>query len=82
MAHVRTIEPSAATGELHAIYQQAIARAGKVYAILRVMSLNPEVLRASMGLYLATTVSPRNSLPRWVREAIAVVVSVTNGCVY
>jgi alkylhydroperoxidase family enzyme len=82
MAHIRTITPKDAEAELRRLYDEAKARAGKVYQIVRLMSLNPETLRASMGLYLATTVSPRSALPRWVREAIAVVVSVANHCVY
>lgn len=82
MAHVRTIPPDAAEGPLRRIYDAAVARAGKVFQILQVQSLNPESLQASMQLYLATTTSPRSSLPRWVREAIAVVVSRTNECVY
>lgn len=82
MAHIRTIPPGDATGKLASIYAAAVARAGKVFQILQVQSLNPETLQASMGLYMATTTSPRNSLPRWVREAIAVIVSRANRCRY
>ena len=82
MAYIATIPPAAATGPLAQIYAAATARAGKVYQILQVQSRNAESLQASLQHYLATTTSPRNSLPRWVREAIAVVVSIANHCVY
>jgi hypothetical protein len=69
MAHVETVAVDAATGELGAIYGAAIARAGKVFQILQVQSLNPRSLRASLQLYQATTVAGSEGLPRWMREA-------------
>ena len=53
-----------------------------MFQILQVQSQNPTSLRASMQLYQATTMAADNSLPRWVREAIAVVVSRANACHY
>ena len=82
MAYVRTVDVEAAEGALRQIYDAAVARAGKVFEILKVQSLNPQSLQAMLGLYTATTTAPRSSLPRWVREAIATVVSRTNHCVY
>ena len=46
------------------------------------MSPQPEVLQASMGLYMATTTHPRSPLPRWFRELVAVQVSRLNDCFY
>lgn len=51
MAHVRQIPPDQATGVLKRIFDEAIARAGKVWGILRVQSLNPGALEASTALY-------------------------------
>lgn len=82
MAHVRKVPVGEATGKLAEIYQAALQRAGKVFQILQIQSLNAESLQACMQAYMATTTSAKNSLPRWVREAIAVVVSVENHCVY
>lgn len=82
MAHIRTIAPADADGKLKAIYDAALARAGRVYQILRVQSLNPQSLQASMALYMATTTSAHNALPRWVREGIATLVSAVNRCRY
>ena len=82
MAWIRTIADEEARGALARYYREAIARAGKVYGIVRVMSLEPSILNASIGLYAATTVSPRSPLPRWFRELIAVHVSRLNHCHY
>src|SRR5262245_66516639 len=51
MAYIRQIPPDQATGALKRIFDEAIARAGKVWGILRVQSLNPGALEASTALY-------------------------------
>lgn len=82
MAHIRTISDEDATGRLAKIFTSAHDRAGRVFGIVRLMSLDPAILDASMKLYAATTTNPRSSLPRWFRELIAVRVSATNHCSY
>lgn len=82
MAYVRKVPVADATGRLAEIYQAALQRTGKVFQILQVQSLNAESLQACMQAYMATTTSAKNTLPRWVREALAVVVSTQNHCVY
>ena len=81
MAWIQMIEPEEATGELKAEYDQAVRRAGKVFNILKVQSLNAPVLRASTGLYLAT-MHGRSGLTRAERELLATVVSQINRCFY
>jgi len=81
MAWVKMIEPEEATGELKAEYDKAIRRGGKVFNILKVQSLNPATLRASLALYLATMYSP-SGLSRMEREMLATVVSQVNRCFY
>ena len=81
MPWIKTIEPEDATGELKIEYDQAIKRAGKVFNILKVQSLNPASLRASMQLYLAT-MHGRSGLSRAEREMLATVVSWANHCFY
>ena len=56
-------------------------RAGRVWNIVRAMTPNPAVLRASMNLYRAIMYGP-SPLTRVQRELLAVVVSGRNGCVY
>jgi uncharacterized peroxidase-related enzyme len=77
--NLRLIEEGEATGALKAEYDAAIARAGKVFNIVKAMSLNPETLRASMELYRAVMFG-RSELSRAERELLAVVVSRANDC--
>jgi uncharacterized peroxidase-related enzyme len=81
MAWIKMIEPGQATGELKAEYDKAVLRAGKVFNILKVQSLNPQSLRASTEMYLATMHGP-SGLSRGDREMLATVVSWTNHCFY
>jgi alkylhydroperoxidase family enzyme len=81
MAHIHLVPPDEARGLLKRIYDAAIARAGKVYNILRTMSPNPPVLEAAMGLYKLVMMGP-SGLSRRERELVATVVSRTNGCFY
>ncbi len=82
MAWIRTIPDDEADGRLRRSYDAALRRAGRIYGIVRLMSLSAATLDASMGLYLATTVDPKVPLPRWFRELIAVTVSRLNDCFY
>lgn len=81
MTWIQTVAPRDATGDLRRLYDAAVARAGKVFGIVRAMSPNPTILRASMGLYQAAALGP-SPLSRATREMIAVVVSRTNDCHY
>jgi alkylhydroperoxidase family enzyme len=81
MAHLRLIDPEDAEGLLAEEYEAAVERAGKVFNIVRSMSLNPEVLRASMRMYRAIMFGP-SPLSRQERELLATVVSAENECFY
>ena len=81
MAFIRTIDPGQATGALKRIYDDAVSRAGKVWNVIRLMSIKPPTLRASLGLYSAIMHGP-SKLSRVQREMIATVVSRTNNCFY
>lgn len=81
MAWIRTVAPEAATGLLKRLYEAAVARAGKVFHVIRVQSLRPKVLRASTRLYMEIMYG-ESGLTRAERELIATVVSRTNGCHY
>ncbi len=81
MPNLRLIEEGEATGALKAEYDAAIARVGKVFNIVKAMSLNPETLRASMELYRAVMFGC-SELSRTERELLAVVVSRANDCHY
>lgn len=78
---IRTVAPEQATGRLAKLYEAAIARAGRVFGIVRLMSLDPAVMESSMGLYGAVMFG-QGPLTRAQRELIAVVVSSENECHY
>ena len=82
MAWIHTVPEGEAEGRLQPIYRDAVQRAGRVFGILRLMSIQPEILHASMGFYATTTIHPRSPLPRWFRELVAVRVSRLNDCFY
>jgi alkylhydroperoxidase family enzyme len=79
--YLRLIGEDEATGDLKREYDAAVARAGKIFNIVKSMSLNPRVLGASMGLYKAIMFGS-SELSRIERELLAVVVSCANDCHY
>jgi len=81
MTWIRTVAAGDATGRLRKTYDAAIARAGRVFGIVRAMSLAPSILDSSMGLYQRVMYAPKG-LTRCQREMLAVVVSRVNECHY
>jgi uncharacterized peroxidase-related enzyme len=81
MAWIKVVEPEEATGALKQEYDAARERAGRVFNILKVQSLNPDALQASMQMYRATMFGS-SGLSRAEREMLATVVSWANHCFY
>ena len=81
MPHIRLIEVDEATGPLREECDAAIDRAGKVFNIVKAMSLRPGVLKRSMELYKEIMFGP-SELSRAERELLATVVSRHNDCHY
>ena len=81
MAYLRLVDEDDASGLLKEEYDAAVARAGKVFNIVKAMSLRPGILRRSMQLYREVMFG-RSGLNRIERELLAVVVSRTNDCHY
>jgi uncharacterized peroxidase-related enzyme len=79
--YLRLVNEDEARGLLREEYDAAIARAGKVFNIVKAMSLRPSVLRRSMQLYRAMMFGS-SGLSRVERELLAVVVSRANDCHY
>lgn len=78
---MRLTDVDEATGLLREEYDAAIARAGKVYNIVKAMSPRPAVLRRSMELYRELMFGS-SGLSRQERELLATVVSRENDCHY
>jgi len=81
MSWLRTVAPGDARGLLAKLYDEAVQRAGRVYQIVRAMSLSPPTLQASMALYRQVMFG-QSDLSRAQRELLAVVVSRANDCHY
>lgn len=81
MAWVEVVSEGEADGMLAKLYDAAIRRAGRVFNLLKVQSLNPRSLRAGLMLYQETTLA-ESPISRAMREMIATVVSKANECHY
>ena len=81
MSWIEEIEVSEADGRLAEVYARLLKQRGKVANILKVHSLNPGALENHLDLYM-TLMFGKSGLTRLEREAIAVVVSASNECVY
>jgi alkylhydroperoxidase family enzyme len=81
VAHIRLIDESEAEGALKEEYDAAVERAGKIFNILKAMSLRPGVLRASMELYREIMFG-ESGLSRRERELLATVTSAEQSCHY
>ena len=81
MAFIKTVDPQDAEGIVKQEYDKGIRRSGRVFNILKIMSLSPAALRESMRLYLAIMYG-ESELSRAQREMLATVVSQVNHCYY
>jgi uncharacterized peroxidase-related enzyme len=81
MTWIQFIKEDEATGELVQIYNQIKNKRGKVSNIMKIQSLNPNIMKNHMDLYV-NLMFGKSGLSREEREFIAVVVSVINNCEY
>ncbi len=81
MPWIRQIPVNEATGALKKEFDKASRRAGRVWHIVHIMSLNPRVMKASMEHYRAIMFGP-SPLSRSRRELLATVVSAVRDCFY
>jgi len=79
--YIRLIDEAEADGLLAEEYAAAIERAGKVFNIVKAMSLRPGVLRASIALYREIMFG-ESGLSRRERELLATVSSTAQDCHY
>lgn len=81
MPWINQIPVEKATGLLKTEFNKALERAGRVWHIVHIMSLNPRILRDSIRFYI-TAMMGASPLSRVQREMLAVVVSFENQCFY
>jgi len=82
MAFINITTPEDASGRLEKIYRQVQAPDGQVDNVLQAHSLRPHTLTGHMAIYKAAMHHAGNVLPEWYLEAVGVLVSQLNGCVY
>jgi uncharacterized peroxidase-related enzyme len=81
MARIHIIEPQEASGQLKEIYDNLLARRGKLAEVHKIQSLNPATIVHHMDLYMSIMYA-HSPLSRAQREMMAVVVSAANNCQY
>lgn len=81
MPWIQQISITEATGLLKEQFDNALKRAGRVWHIVQIQSLNARALRDSIAFY-ATVVMGESPLTRVQREMLAVAVSFENHCHY
>jgi alkylhydroperoxidase family enzyme len=81
MAWIEENKREEATGLLRTELDKAVERAGRVWNVVQVMSVNPLVLKTSIQLYGAIMLG-RSDLSRFQRELLATVVSAELNCRY
>ena len=81
MPWIDYINEDEATGELIDIYDEIKKKRGKLSNVMKIHSLNPDVIKKHMELYISIMFG-KSDLSRKDRELIAVVVSLINNCNY
>lgn len=81
MAYIDIIDETKAEGKLKELYDDIIAKRGKLSNIMRIHSLMPGTMEKHMELYLSIMFDD-STLSREHKELLAVVVSVANKCPY
>ncbi len=81
MPWIEQVPIERATGLLKKQFDAALRRAGRVWHIVHVMSINPPVMEASMRLY-GSIMKGRSPLTRVQRELLATVASAEQDCFY
>ena len=82
MAWIHTVNEAEATGIVKEEYDAALARAGRVYNIVKLLSARPKSMRPFIELYIAIMFDEDSPLSRMQREMIATIVSKVNECHY
>ena len=81
MPWIEQVPISEAKGFLKKQFDAALARAGRVWNVVHIMSVTPRALDASIGFYGAIMMG-RSPLTRAQRELLATVVSAEVDCHY
>ena len=81
MSWIHRVPPNEATGLLKSQFDAAMKRAGRIWNVVHVQSLNPLVLDSGMRFY-SSVMKGASPLTRTQREMLATVVSAELDCHY
>lgn len=81
MAWIKQVSYADSRGALRQAFDEALERAGRIWNIVRIMSIRPHTLQASMRMYAQIMMAP-SELSRVQREMLATVVSSELRCEY
>jgi len=82
MTWIATIAFEDATGKVRQIYERIKGPDNNVDNIMMAHSLRPHTMEGHMAIYKNVIHHPRNTLPKWLLEAVGVYVSLINKCDY
>ncbi len=82
MTWIRTIPYEEAEGKVRDLYERIKGPNNNVDNIMMAHSLRPHSMEGHMALYKNVLHHSRNTLPKWLLEAIGVCVSIINQCEY
>ena len=82
MTWIRTIPYEEAEGRVKDLYERIKGPNNNVDNIMMAHSLRPHSMEGHMALYKNVLHHSRNTLPKWLLEAIGVCVSIINQCEY
>jgi len=82
MTWITTISYEDATGKVKELYERIKGPDNNVDNIMMAHSLRPHTMEGHMAIYKNVIHHPRNTLPKWLLEAVGVYVSLINKCDY
>lgn len=82
MTWINTIAYDDATGKVRQLYDRIKGPDNNVDNIMMAHSLRPHTMEGHMAIYKNVLHHPRNTLPKWLLEAVGVYVSLLNNCEY
>ena len=82
MTWIRTIPFEEAEGKVKDLYERIKGPDNNVDNIMMAHSLRPHTMEGHMALYKNVLHHSRNTLPKWLLEAVGVCVSIINQCEY
>jgi uncharacterized peroxidase-related enzyme len=82
MTWITTVAYEEATGKVRELYDRIKGPDNNVDNIMMAHSLRPHTMEGHMAIYKNVIHHPRNTLPKWLLEAVGVYVSLINKCDY